>query len=179
MASPAPLPKMRIPKETLDYCRRELEKGTLGMRGRFDGDYAQQLAGIVGECIIADMLGGLRPRVTNRPSPEYDFYHKGKKIEVKTMKRICDPLPEYACDVVESQLKLSTADIFIFCSVNTKELTISFCGWLEKDTFIQRAERRKRGELINRSDGTRMTAKVDFLEIPINKLNPWSTYAKN
>lgn len=170
--------KIRVTHEILNYCRRELENGSLGMRGEYDGNYEEQLTGIVGECVMADLLRANRPKVNGKPFPDYDFFHNNNKIEIKTKGRTVDPVPEYACNIKVSQLKFSKADIYIFCSLNKKTLDLTICGWIKADEVEKKSILRKKGDIIERSDGTKFPSGSDFLELKISDLNKWGDYKK-
>tara|TARA_R100001530_G_scaffold74857_3_gene52668 strand:- start:4097 stop:4669 length:573 start_codon:yes stop_codon:yes gene_type:complete len=77
-------------------------------------------AGRIGELALAHYLG-----VEVEDHKDYDLIYKGDKIEVKTKRRSCAPLPDYDVSVAKTSGH-QKADRYIFISLQFSEK--KFCG---------------------------------------------------
>ena len=162
--------KVEIKKEIIEHCQNMLRATNFGKRGIADGNQSEQLRGIVGQCVIMDMLGIGLIKQSSQPDNGVDFTYRDKTYDVKTMGRSCDPSKEYVNNLIGHQ-KDYKVDRYIFTSLNKKNMTITICGWINKDEFYKKASFYPKGTERNRDDFTRFPTKADLYEIPNNMLN--------
>jgi len=162
--------KVDIKKEIIDHCKKQVEKYNFGQRGYADGTKDQQLTGIIGQTVVADLYD--MPWVEGGEGFDEgkDLLVSGKVVDIKTMGRTTDVRDYYVNNFVGLQKDYKT-DIYIFCSLNktTNELTI--CGWVSKKELFERAQFFKKGTTRTRSDGSTFQTFTDLYEIANNALN--------
>lgn len=140
-----------------------------GQRGEADGDKRQQVRGMLGQCIVMDMLGYDLPQITQGHDGGVDFVYDGLKVDVKTMGRQCDPRPDYVNNVIGLQTHFPV-DAYVFCSINRKAITLTVCGWIEKEDFMRLADYTPKGGTRVRADGTTFETKAHLYEIANSKI---------
>jgi len=151
------------------YCRGLLKNNNFGQRGIADGNQSEQLRGIVGQCMVMDLLG-LALMETDGFDKGIDFTFNGKTYDVKTMGRTVDPEDYYVNNLIRHQINYKV-DRYIFCSLNKIKMNLTICGWIDKDKFAEKANFYPLGMERTRSDGTSFKTKADLYEIPNNLLN--------
>ena len=103
---------------------------------------AGNLAGFVGERVVADYLG-----VKKANTYEYDLITKKEKTyDVKTKRCKSKPLPEYTVSVCALNTK-QKCDYYIFVRVDNDIKTAWILGYMSKEKFFKNAKFCKRGEL--------------------------------
>lgn len=141
-----------------------------GQRGNADGDRKQQVRGMIGQCMVMDILGYELPKITNKHDGGVDLNYKGLTIDIKTMGRNCDPKPDYVNNLIGLQSHFNV-DAYIFCSINRKDITLTICGWIEKPEFLKLADFTPKDGFRVRSDGTKFQTKADLYELRNDLLN--------
>ena len=162
--------KIKVSNKIIDYARGLLKEHNFGKRSVADGNYNEQLTGIIGQCTIQTMFQV--DLLTGEEGFDHgkDLEYTGLSIDVKTMGRTTDVKDYYVNNFIALQKGFPT-DVFIFCSYveNKKELTV--CGWLFKNEVEEKAAFYKKGTRRYRSDKTWFRTKADLYEIPNKKLS--------
>lgn len=154
----------------IKHCKNLLKETNFGKRGIADGNVAEQFIGIVGQCVVMDLLNIPLLKTSETHDGGIDFIHNNKTYDVKTMGRNCDPKDYYVNNLIGLQDKYNV-DRYIFCSVNKKNITVTLCGWIDKKDFLNKANFYPIGTIRHRSDNTSFATKADLYELENNKLN--------
>ncbi len=159
-----------VSDEIIAYSKSLLKKYNFGKRGVADGNYSEQLTGLIGQCTIQKLLG--LPLMTGEKGFDdgEDFVFAGKIIDVKTMGRTTAVRPYYVNNFIGLQKDYNT-DIYIFCSLNKRNNILTVCGWVTKKQLFDRAQFYKKGAKRFRSDGSFFETKADLYEIKNELLN--------
>ena len=160
MAFTVPVPQYILEAST--QCR---DAGTMGSRhDGTDGNQDQQLIGIIGQNMINVAIG----RALMVPNTGFDggvdFTVFGLKFDVKTIGRTVPPRINYINNLALSQTKFDV-DGYLFMSFDKSCHRISVCGWLPKETFLERAVLYPSGTVRRRSDNSTFVMRADTLEI--------------
>lgn len=157
--------------EQIKHCVELLVGHTVGNRGVFDGEYYQQLFGLIAQTIVADLVGAERPkRCQDGPDPGYDVMINGMRMDVKCVLRDYPPRISWACNLTASQINYP-CDGYLFMSYDKGSGVFSIVGWDTKARFLQGAKHNKVGDLVRRDNGTNFEVKgVSFYEKPISQL---------
>ena len=162
--------KIKVSNKIIAYALELVQEHNFGNRGFADGNAAEQLTGIIGQCTIQTMFHV--DLITGEEGFDHgeDLEFSGLFIDVKTMGRTTDVKDYYVNNFIALQKGFPT-DVFIFCSYveNKKELTV--CGWLPKNEVEEKAAFYKKGTRRYRSDKTWFRTKADLYEIPNKKLS--------
>lgn len=142
-------------REQRDFCINFLKEGSMANRGTFDGDYHQQLFGLMAQVIVSDFLGLARPENQGFDGG-VDLEIAGKKFDVKCVIRTVDPKPHFANNLTAFQMKYDI-DGYIFASYNKTTGLFTVCGWVTKKEFKEKAEYFPEGSQRYRDDGTLLT----------------------
>lgn len=166
--------QIKVTPEIIDYAKNLLKKFNFGQRGVADGNYSEQLTGLIGQCTIQQLFG--QPLMTGESGFDNgeDLVLNGKRIDVKTMGRTTEVRDYYVNNFIGLQKDYLT-DIYIFCSLNKRTKVLTVCGWVTKDQLFERADFFKKGSKRFRSDGTYFETKADLYEIGNKKLNQAKT----
>ena len=159
-----------IKDDIISHCRDLLKYKNFGQRGIADGNASEQLRGIVGQSVIHDLLGLPLIEDTGGFDGGIDFIHQDKSYDVKTMGRNCDPKHYFVNNLIGLQDKYKV-DRYIFCSINRQKLTITVCGWIDKQDFFNKAKFFPEGMTRTRDDGSTFIAKTDLYELANSELN--------
>jgi hypothetical protein len=157
-----------LKKNIIDYSKKLVQENNFGQRGRFDGNKNKQFVGVLAENVLRDYFGYelIKPKGFD---DGWDIIYKNYKTDIKCMERIKDPKIHYVNNLLATQINYkSTA--YIFTSLNTKlklPILYSFtvCGWIDKETFKEKASFYKKGTLRTRDDGTSLLIEEDLYEI--------------
>lgn len=168
--------KLEATREQRDFCREFLKRGSIANRGKFDGNYYQQLFGLLGQVLISDHLGLERPKNEGFDGG-FDIEYNGKKWDVKCVQRKVDPKKHFANNMPGDQIRYQN-DGYIFLSYNVESGVYTICGWISKEDFLKKATHYKIGEPRPRDDGTFMKNQTDNYEIRIDQLNNFSSFKK-
>lgn len=162
---------IKITPEQLNYSIGLNNKHNFGNRGKGDGTKSQQLIGLIGQTVVADLLNLKRPSANEGFDGGYDFLIKGRKIDVKTMGRTVSVKPHYVHNFVGYQ-KIFDVDYYLFCSFNKATKVLSICGIKAKEEFLKKARFYQKGQLRFRDDGTSFPSKAPLYEIKQYDLDP-------
>lgn len=162
--------KVKIKQEIVDHCQKLMKQTNFGKRGEADGNQSEQLRGIVGQCVIMDMLKLPLMESNGFSDGGIDFIYGNKSYDVKTMGRNCDPKPYFVNNLIGLQ-KDYKVDRYIFGSINRQDMTMTICGWVNKEDFYKRANFFPKGMTRTRDDGTTFVAKTDLYELSNRMLN--------
>ena len=159
-----------ISDELRDYAWKQVSIKNFGnRRSGFNGSKEKQYTGILGECILYQVIYNRLPTYDSG-SVIADIVVNDKTIDIKTMARNVDMKEFYVHNFVGYQ-KDSKHDILLFISNNKKTKVAQICGWLPKETFLQQANFFDKGSIRTRSDGTSFTTMAPLYEIENNKLH--------
>ncbi len=161
---------INVLKEQVEFAQELLKTHNFGNRGYGDGNYKEQLTGIIGQTVLADLLSQPRPSGEKGFDEGIDFIINGKKVDVKTMTRAVPMRDYFVHNFIGYQLKYDT-EYYIFQSYNVTLQIITICGYVSKVEFLQRANFFKKGVLRQRSNGTSFSTKAPFYEIEQTRLN--------
>lgn len=163
-----------VTDEQYEYASRMVAYYNFGRRGRGDGNEAEQLTGIIGQTVLADLLGLERPSGENGFDGGVDFNINGKRVDVKTMTRTTDVRDYYVHNFIGYQRNYNV-DYYIFQSYNKTNREMTICGYIDKESFFEKAEFYEEGSLRTRSDGTSFHSKAPLYEIRQTELEQVDT----
>lgn len=141
-----------------------------GNRGVDDGTKQQQLHGIIAQNCMALAFGFPFVQRLEQWDGGFDFVIGDQKIDIKNVTRNYTPKPEYEALIVSEQLKYDV-QIYMFTSYNQRKNELTVCGWLPKDIFLNRARIYKRGDVVERSDGSTFVCRLHTHQIYLYQLN--------
>lgn len=157
----------------ISYVEELLKTANFGRRGEFDGNYEQQLTGILAQTVVSDLLKQERPVDTGKPDGGVDFVINGLTVDLKTMGRTVPMKDSFVHNFYASQAKFDTA-VLLFASFNKRTKVLTICGWLTKEDFMSKATHFPQGSKRCRDNGTFITVlgKAGNYEIQQSLLNP-------
>ena len=155
---------INVTQEQLNYARDLVDNYNFGMRGYGDGNKDEQLTGLIGQTVFADLLGVSRPSGEIGFDGGIDFIINDVKIDIKTMTRTVPVKNHYVHNFIGYQLKYETQG-YVFASYNKRTNVLTICGYVTKEQFIERAKFYKKGQLRYRDDGTYFPSKAPLYEI--------------
>lgn len=120
---------------------------SLSLNGRTVYDRMEsRLAGIVGEIVYPSIFPNAQ-KTPDRDIP-YDFYHDGKKIDVKCKYRKVDPRENFEASFFAYQMgnKFKMVDRYVFMSTRDDFSTVWICGYIDKRDFMDRAVLWRKGQ---------------------------------
>lgn len=151
-------------EEQINTAKYLTEKYNFGNRGRGDGNQRMQEVGILGQIVFADLFKMNRPTGDSGFDGGFDFVIKGNKIDVKTMSRTVDVKPHYVHNFIGYQLKYD-CEYYVFQSYNITTNTMSICGIISKDDFLEKSKFYRKGDKRYRDDGTYFFSRAPLYEI--------------
>ena len=80
------------------------------------------------------------------------------------MGRTSYPKDNYVNNLIGMQAKYNV-DRYVFCSLHKQDRVLTICGWIDKQSFIDKARFYKTGEERKRFDGTTFATKCDLYEL--------------
>jgi len=165
---------IQVSNEIITYAKKLLTKHNFGRRGIADGNYDEQLTGLIGQCTVQKIFG--LPLMTGESGFDdgKDFIYAKKIIDVKTMGRTTKVKDYYVNNFIALQKNYKT-DAYIFCSLNKKTNILTVCGWVSKSQLFERSKLYKKGATRFRSNGTCFQTKADLYEIKNTELNQVSS----
>ena len=161
---------IRVTTEQFNFAQDMVTRYNFGMRGYGDGNQKEQLTGIIGQTVFADLLGLPRPNGADGFDNGVDFVINGRKVDIKTMSRTVSVKDHYVHNFIGYQRNYSV-EYYVFASYNTRTGVLSICGFVSKDEFLQRAKFYNKGDLRYRDDGTSFPTKAPLYEIRQGDLN--------
>ena len=162
--------------DQIKHCKELLEHHSVAKRGVFDGDYYQQLFGLIAQTIVADLAGCERPsQCHDGPDPGYDVTINGVRLDVKCVIREYAPKATWACNLTDTQARYQ-CDGYIFMSYDKSCGVFHIVGWDSKHDFLMAAKHNKVGDQVCRDNGTTFTVRgTGFFEKPIRSLQKLRT----
>lgn len=122
------------------YAWKLVNKTNFGRRGYGDGDINAQYTGILGEVVMADIIGVERPTGKNGSDNGIDFVVFGKNVDLKTMGRHCPVKPFFTNNLRPYQVSAPNCltDAYLFSSINKDTSIMTFVGYFRKDHITER-----------------------------------------
>ena len=155
---------VKVSDEQITYAEFLITHYNFGQRGYGDGSPKEQRTGMIGQVVLADLLGLPRPTGEEGFDGGYDFVINGKKVDLKTMSRTGPMKSFYVHNFIGYQIKYDT-QIFIVASLNTTNNILTICGTVTKERILEKAVFTPQGGYRMRSDGTRFKVKAPLYEI--------------
>jgi hypothetical protein len=126
-----------LTQKIVDYSSKLVKENNFGQRGYDDGNYKEQLVGIISENTVRRYLGCelIKP---DGFDGGYDIMYKNFYTDIKSMTRNVEPKDFYINNLFDAQLE-HKAEAFIFTSLNVKNKILSVCGWITKKEFKEKA----------------------------------------
>ena len=165
---------INVTEEQIQYATDMVERFNFGQRGYGDGNKREQLTGILGQTVFADLVNDNRPNGETGFDGGKDFEINLKRVDIKTMTRKVPMRPYFVHNFVGYQ-KEYQVDYYIFASFNTKAKILTICGYVEKDEFFRLADFFPKGSLRTRADGTSFRTFAPLYEIKQENLHSPST----
>ena len=160
-----------VTQEQIDYAERTVKTFNFGNRGYGDGNTREQFTGILGQTVVADLLGCERPTGGKGFDGGTDYIINGKRVDIKTMTRSV-PMRSYFVHNFVAYQKPYEVDYYIFASYNTKTSTLTVCGYIDKKQFFEKADFFPKGAERTRSNGTSFFTTSPNYEIIQSLLRP-------
>lgn len=155
---------VNVSLEQIEYAKNLVEKYNFGQRGYGDGNEREQLTGIIGQTVFADLIGQKRPDGSTGFDGGVDFVINSKKVDLKTMTRKV-PVRDYFVHNFIGYQQNYDVDYYVFASYNTSNNILTICGYVSKEEFFTKAEFFPKGSLRERSDGTTFRTFAPLYEI--------------
>ena len=162
--------KIKVKQEILNHCRKQIKKYNFGQRGFADGTIEQQLIGIIGQSVVADIFNQSWINGESGFDDGIDIFYNGLRIDIKTMSRTTDVRDYYVNNFIGLQANYEV-DVYIFTSLNKNTYELTIIGWITKEELFKKASFFPKGTIRTRSDGTTFKTFADLYEIENNKLN--------
>jgi hypothetical protein len=148
-----------------------IQSTNFGNRGEFDGSPEDQFIGILAEIVLAENMN-LKRHSGNGFDNGYDFIIGDVKVDLKTMGRTTDPLPNYISNIPASQLTDKyESEVFLFASYNKTSKLLTFIGILPKSE-IKREWFHEKGKARFKMNGEQVVLKVNNYEVPYSAVRP-------
>lgn len=154
---------IKVPKELKEECWEYLQENNMGNRHSANGNKEEQFVGLIGE-VLTKKLFKKKHTFKNGFDGGYDFIHRTKKVDVKTMGRTVDVKDYFVHNFIAFQ-ETYNCDIYIFNSLNKKTNELNICGWITKADLFKNAIFYKKGTIRKRSNDTSFKMKTDTYEI--------------
>lgn len=154
----------RVTEDQWAYASRLIAYNNFGQRGLADGNETEQLTGMIGQTVMADLLNMDRPTGEGGFDEGVDFIINDKSVDVKTMTRTTDMRDYYVHNFIGYQ-RYYEVDYYIFLSYNKVNRGLTVCGYVDKDTFFERADFYPKGSKRYRSNGSYFYSKAPLYEI--------------
>lgn len=105
-----------------------------------------RLAGIVGEIVYQALFPNAK-KTPDRDIP-YDFYHDGKKVDVKCKYRTVDPKPSFEASFFAYQMsgKFQNVDKYVFMTTRDDFSIVWICGYISKSEFMNKSVLWRKGQ---------------------------------
>ncbi|HQA59189.1 MAG TPA: hypothetical protein PK033_15115 [Acetivibrio sp.] len=153
-----------VSQEQLNYAKKLVDEYNFGQRGYGDGNKREQLTGVIGQTVFADLIGEKRPDGSIGFDGGIDFFINDKKVDIKTMTRKVPVKDFYVHNFIGYQ-KNYEVDYYVFASYNTTNRVLTICGYIGKKEFFEKATYFPKGSKRTRSDGTFFTTFAPLYEI--------------
>ena len=155
-------------EELTNYTRQLVENNNFGQRGYADGNSQMQYTGMICENVVRNLLG--LPLAEGKGfDGGWDIMYKGLKTDIKAMGRKGNPRPDHVNNVYAPQIKYNN-EAYIFCTYNIYKKVVTICGWIDKNTFLEKAELLKKGTRVELGNEKYFIARSDSFQITNNEL---------
>lgn len=144
-----------IDEQTIIDATIYVDKSKIGKRRSFNGNRTNQVVGMTGEFIIADLLGFERPKRKDGFDGGWDIQIGQKLIDIKTVGRTSNARLDYDSNVIEAQMHFK-ATHFLFCSLNKTKRLFTIVGFISKEDFKAKSKFYKKGDEFTRVNGDKM-----------------------
>lgn len=161
---------VKVTDEQIAYATDQVHRFNFGRRGIGDGNQQEQLTGIIGQTVIADLFRQTRPDGSAGFDHGVDYNICAQKIDVKTMGRTTDMRDYYVHNFIAFQIGYNV-DYYIFTSLNTVKNELTICGFISKQGLKEKATFFPAGSIRTRSDRTTFRTKAPMYEIKQTDLN--------
>ena len=158
-----------VTAEQWAYASRLIAYYDFGQRGLGDGNEVEQLTGMIGQTVMADLLDVERPNGEKGFDEGVDFTINNKRVDVKTMTRTTDVRDYYVHNFIGYQ-KNYDVDYYVFLSYNKKKRELTICGCIDKNSFFEKADHFPEGTRRTRSNGSYFYSKAPLYEIKQTEL---------
>lgn len=155
---------VKVTDEQIAYAEELIKNYNFGQRGYGDGTPKEQRTGMIGQVVLADLLGQPRPTGEEGFDGGYDFVIDEKRGDLKTMSRTTSMRDYFVHNFIGYQLKYDTQQ-FIVASLNTTNNILTICGTVTKQQILEKAVYTPMGGYRTRSDGTKFRVKAPLYEI--------------
>ena len=166
--------KVQLPDLLLRHSQETVRNGNFGMRSHSNGTQLQQLYGIIAQNAILFAYGLPFVKHSEGWDGGFDLTLFNQRIDVKTKNRIVTPKLDYEASVVEAQINYDV-ESYLFTSLNTNTCELTVCGWITKEDLLSKARKYKRGDLVERDNGTSFVCRLDSYQLYYNQLNHEAT----
>lgn len=126
---------IKVSDEQIQYATSLVQQYNFGARGYGDGNKKEQLTGIIGQTVFADLLQMPRPSGETGFDNGIDFIIQGKKIDIKTMTRTVSVKQHYVHNFIGYQQKYEV-NFYVFASYNIRTQILTICGSIDKTSFL-------------------------------------------
>lgn len=154
----------QVKQNQLAYASRLIDCYDFGQRGVGDGNESEQLTGMIGQTVMADLLGVDRPDGRSGFDGGVDFFINDCSVDVKTMTRTTEMRDYYVHNFIGYQRDYDV-DYYVFLSYNKRNRNLTICGYVDKETFFKKADFYPKGSKRFRSDGSCFFSKAPLYEI--------------
>lgn len=155
---------VKVTEEQLRYAADMVERFNFGQRGRGDGNKREQLTGILGQMVFADLINAERPDGATGFDGGKDFEINHKRVDIKTMTRSVPMRPDFVHNFVGYQ-KDYPVDYYVFASFNKTKEILTVCGYIGKEEFFRRAEFFPEETVRKRANGTSFSTFAPLYEL--------------
>lgn len=131
---------IQINTEQKEYAWKLVNSTNFGKRGYDDGRKEDQYTGILGEVVMADVLGMARPDGLGGNDHGIDFRICEKNIDLKTMGRNYPVKDYFTNNLKPHQVSAPNCmtDLYLFSSINKMDSVMTFIGYFKKDNIEDR-----------------------------------------
>lgn len=138
-----------IIRQSYDLCQKQ----NLGKRGDgSDGTKMHQLAGVICQNAILFAYGQPLMQAQDMHDGGQDIMLANQIVDIKST-RIDKPVREFHTQSVpEAQLRFNT-QIYLFCAIDLTTMYLTVTGWLDKESFLDKATLHKKGEVSTMPNG--------------------------
>ena len=122
---------VRITNEQRQYAWDLTGKTNFGKRGVADGDRTKQYVGMLGQTVMADLIGAPRPTGAGGFDHGVDFILNERFIDLKTMARQYPVDERWTNNLYASQVDNYDdfhTELYVFSSINTVTKVMTFVG---------------------------------------------------
>jgi len=126
---------------------------------------AGNLAGFVGEGLVAQYFRNMEVEVDTTNTYEYDMLANGSRVDVKTKRTSVKPRPDYECSISDG--KRQACDIYVFTRVKNDYSVGWLLGYMPSDEYFEVANFMEKGT-IDPSNGWKVSR--DCWNLPIEEL---------